>query len=87
MIIEFGVVITKKGRFWGVVYNDGGTCLEGWLDDLDEAEIYDPRYCTKPTDITCGKKDARTIELDGAELVRVERRTETVPINETGEEG
>lgn len=76
MKTEFGVMVMKDGLAWGVVHSDGRSIEYGWRDPID-APIYDPRYCTKPTDVTyAGSPYAR--ELRGAKVVRVERGTELI---------
>lgn len=74
MKVEKGVMVVKDGKGWGCLYNDGKSFSEGWRS-LENAEIHDPRFCTKPTDVTY--RDSPYIhELITAKLVKVERITQ-----------
>lgn len=42
-----GVVAEYNGKFWGKQYGDSRKDF----GDLERAEISDPKYCTKPTDM------------------------------------
>lgn len=76
MKIETGVMVMKNGKAWGVAYADGNSTSYGWIDPVD-APIHDPRFCTKPTDVTW-EGSQHTEELKTAKLVHVERRTEVI---------
>lgn len=76
MKVETGVMVMKNGKAWGTVYDDGRSTAYGWIDPED-APIHDPKFCKKPTDVTYdGSHYIR--ELQDAELVMVERRTEVI---------
>ena len=77
---EIGVMVMKNGKAWGCVYDDGHSTSYGWMNPVD-APIYEPEYCTKPTDVTY-RNSPYLAELATAELVMVER-TITVKIKET----
>ena len=49
-IIE-GVVAEYNGKYWGIQYQDGH-CTSKDFGDIEKAEISNPEYCTKPTDMT-----------------------------------
>lgn len=49
-IIE-GVVAEYNGKFWGIQYDDGCSKVKDF-GDLDNAQICNPEYCVKPTDMT-----------------------------------
>lgn len=46
-----GVMVMKDGKAWGVNYSDGQCTSYGWIDPI-LADIQDPRFCTRPTDVT-----------------------------------
>lgn len=50
-IIE-GVIAELNGKYWGIKYQDGNNTLYDFIDDINNAEIHDPKYCYKPTDMT-----------------------------------
>lgn len=79
MKIETGVMVVKNGKGWARIGGGGhgeGT-REGWVD-IESAEVHDPKYCTKPTDVTyLGSSYFQ--ELSTAKLVSV-KRTTTVEI-------
>ena len=76
MKIETGVMVIKNGKGWGLVYKDAQSTCYGWVD-LENADIRDPEYCKKPTDVTWeGSYDTK--ELLTAELVYVKRETKVI---------
>jgi len=79
MKIERGVMAMKNGKAWGVVYEDGHSTIYGWIDP-ESAPIHDPKFCTKPTDVTW-RDSHYTKELLTGELVMVEMRTEVVVLS------
>ena len=80
MPIEKGVMVMKKGKAWGTVYQDAQCESRGWIDPI-YAPIHNPKFCKVPTDITY-KNSPDEKELIDAELVHVERITEiTLIIN------
>ena len=81
MKIERGVMVMKNGKAWGILYEDGHSTSYGWIDP-ESAPIHDPRFCTKPTDVTWHNSHY-TKELLTGELVMVERRTEVVALSST----
>ena len=69
--VEEGVVIEYKGKYWGVVYEDGQVHEDGWVK-LEKAEIHDPRFLKKPEDATYnGSPDIK--QLQKASLVPIKR--------------
>ena len=50
MKTEKGVMLIKNGMGWGKVYEDGYLIAYGWMP-LEDAPIYDPRYCTELADL------------------------------------
>jgi hypothetical protein len=73
MKLERGVMVMKNGKAWGVVYHDGQSTSYGWKHPED-APIHDPKYCTKPSDLTyAGSPDKQ--ELETGTIVSVERYT------------
>jgi hypothetical protein len=76
MKIESGVMVMKGGMAWGIKYSDGKSTETGWVAPED-APIYDPRFCRRPSDATYqGSPDEE--ELRNGKLVHVERRTEVI---------
>jgi len=76
MKIEQGVMVVKNGKAWGRTYDDGHDISFGWMA-LDDAPIYRPGQCKKPTDVTYpGSKEIA--ELETATVVCVKRITETI---------
>lgn len=63
----------KNGKAWGCVYEDGHSTSYGWMDP-ESAPIHDPKFCTKPTDVTYAGSHYIS-ELSTAKLVMVERTT------------
>jgi len=82
MKTETGVMIMKNGKAWGITYGEGFFTHYGWVDP-ESAEIHNPKFCKKPTDVTWNSSH-HTKELETGRLVHV-RRTTTVEI--LGEEG
>jgi hypothetical protein len=72
MKTEKGIMVMKNGKAWGCIYADGRSTAYGWMDP-ESAEIHDPRFCKKPTDVACGT--AYIAELSTAAVVMVERTT------------
>ena len=73
--IERGLMVMKDGKAWGEEYADGQSTSYGWLNPADKrAEIHNPEFCKKPTDVTY-KGSHYTDELLTAKLVSVERVT------------
>jgi hypothetical protein len=70
---ETGVMIVKDGKGWGVPYSDGHSTASGWVQ-LENATIYDPRFCLKPTDVTY-RGSHYTEELKTGKVVNVVRVT------------
>lgn len=73
MKTETGVMVMKDGKGWGIVYEDGRSTAYGWMDPED-ADISDPKYCTKTTSVTY-EGSHYTEELLTGKLVSVERTT------------
>jgi len=48
---ESGVLVMKDGRAWGKSYSDGKSTDYWWISPC-KAEIHNPEYCKKPTDVT-----------------------------------
>ena len=46
-----GVAAEYNGKFWGIQYDDGNITHKDF-GPLDKADISDPKYCSKPTDLT-----------------------------------
>lgn len=82
MKIERGVMVVKNGMGWGLVYEDGYSTEYGWVQ-IEDAELHDPEFCKKTTDVTY-RNSPYAKELMTAQLVMVERRTE-VTILEPGD--
>jgi len=73
--IERGVMVMKDGKAWGETYTDGYETSYGWLNPADKrAEVHDPDFCTKTTDLTY-KGSHLTKKLLTGKLVMVERKT------------
>jgi len=71
--IEEGVVVEYNGKYWGTEYEDGNSRSEGWVL-IDEAKISDPRFLTKPEDLTYTGSHYIS-ELKKGKLVKVKRIT------------
>jgi hypothetical protein len=85
MKIERGVMAVKDGQGWQETYSDGKVAVMGW-GPMDTARISDPRHCKKTTDLTY-KDSPYTKELESAQLLHVERRTETIITTKDTEDG
>ena len=72
--IEKGVMIMKDGKAWGITYQDGHCTVHGWMDNIEDAPIHNPQFCTNPTDAVY-KGSPDTKEIIKGELVPVERVT------------
>lgn len=74
-IIE-GVAAEYNSKFWGILYSDG-KCTSKGFGDLEDAEIHDPDYCKKPTDLTwtpsLGAYNPEYNVLEKAKLVKVKK--------------
>ena len=64
-----GVAVKRRGKFWGVQYEDGHSTDNGYGPPKN-ATISDPEFCTKPTDLTY-KNSPHTKELAEGDLVSV----------------
>jgi hypothetical protein len=78
MKTEIGVMIVKGGKAWGVAYEDAMETNWRFID-VEEAEIFDPRYVKNPTDVTY-KDSPYVAELSGAKLVKIIRTTTVAPL-------
>ena len=76
MKIETGVMVIKNGKGWGIEYKDGQCSCYGWVD-LEDAKIYNPKYCRNPASVM-GTNLGYTEELSTAELVYVKRETKVI---------
>lgn len=76
MVMHKGGVYGMEGRAWGETYCDGQSTSYGWLPaSHPKAEVHDPRYCTKPTDVTYeGSHYASELKKNGT-LKKVRRVT------------
>ena len=75
-IIE-GVVAEYNGKYWGKQYQDG-RCTSKDFGDIEKAEISNPEYCTKPTDMTWDPENTNGYNheyelLKKAKLVKVKK--------------
>jgi len=70
---ETGVMVMKDGKAWGKTYEDGHSTYYGWMD-AESAPIHNPKYCTKPTDLTY-EGSHYTEELMKGVIVSVKRVT------------
>lgn len=69
--IEKGVVVEYAGKYWGLAYDDGNNKSYGWVD-INNAQISDPRFLTKPEDLTYTNSPYIS-ELQKGKLVNVTR--------------
>lgn len=69
--VEHGVLVMKEGKAWGITYADGRETCYGWLDP-SKAELSDPRFVKKPTDLTY-KGSRHVKELSTARVSKVTR--------------
>ena len=79
-VIE-GVVSEYNGKFWGIQYQDERSTSKDF-GDFEKAEISDPKYCTKPTDMTWDPKNtfgynSEYDKLKNAKLVKVKKTITT----------
>lgn len=73
---ESGVMVMRDGLAWGITYEDGQSTSYGWINPADKkAEISNPEFCTKVTDVTYSGSYLIPELLKG-NLVSVERVTE-----------
>ena len=80
MIIEKGVMVMKDGKAWGTIYDEGPYAAYGWVDP-DSAPIHNEKYIHQPSDIL-RERSPYEAEVNTGEIVRVERRTETILLGE-----
>jgi hypothetical protein len=80
MKIERGVMVMKDGKAWGKVHEDGHSTSYWWMVP-ESAQIHNPMFCKKPTDVTWTGSHYEK-ELSTGKLVTVERRTEVVIITD-----
>lgn len=76
--IEEGVAAKLGGLYWGTQYEDGHTTDIGW-GPIENADIADPEFCTKPTDMTY-EDDPSIHELSESKLVKIRKTTVTEEI-------
>ncbi len=72
-----GVVAEYKGGFWGIQYMDGHSTCKGF-GSIENADVSDPKYCSKPTDKTynpsnCGGYNPDYNELEKSRLVKIKK--------------
>ncbi len=75
-VIE-GVVAEYNGKYWGTQYADGYSTSKKF-GDFEKAEISNPEFCTKPTDMTWNPQSADGYnheynELSKARLIKVRK--------------
>lgn len=75
-IIE-GVVAEYNGKFWGIQYTDGHITNKDF-GDFENAQIENPEFCTKPTDMTWNPKNTNGHNheyklLKKAKLIKVKK--------------
>jgi len=75
-VIE-GVVSEYNGKFWGIQYTDGHSTSKDF-GDFEKAIIGNPKYCTKPTDMTWNPQNTNRYNheynlLKKAKLVKVKK--------------
>ena len=68
-----GVASELNGRYWGCQYDDGHSSFKGF-GGIDNAEICDHEFCTKPEHMTYAR-DRQIDELRKATLVRISKTT------------
>lgn len=81
--VTTGVVAEKGGRFWSRRENDGHARIPiadyGGFGPIECADISDPRYCHRPTDLTWdparGGYNPDYIALKDCRLLKVTVRT------------
>lgn len=72
-----GVAAEYNGSFWGIKYTDGHITVKDFVN-FDKAEISNPKYCTKPTDLTWNPQNTYHYNheyelLKKAKLVKVKK--------------
>lgn len=80
IIIE-GVVAEYNGKFWGTQYEDAKYKSKDF-GEFDKAQISNPKFCKKPTDMTWNPKNTNGFnpeyeQLKKARLLKV-RKTITI---------
>ena len=75
-IIE-GVVAKFEGKYWGIQYGDGRIINKNF-GELIDAEIGDPSFCTKATDMTWNPNNTNGYNIEyellkNAKLVRIKK--------------
>lgn len=81
--VEYGVLVMKNDKAWGVNYSDGRSTSYGWIDPAN-AELSDSEYCKHPEDLTY-QESPYVGELKAGKLVFVERITQVNIINEVSQ--
>jgi len=71
--IETGVMVMKEGKAWGKIYEDGRETNYGWMDAA-YAEISNPEFCKKTSDVTY-KGSHYIEELSTGKITNVKRIT------------
>jgi len=72
-IVKTGVVAEFEGKYWGIVYQDGKCCSEGFTD-IEKAHVADPEYCKAPVHMSyAGSYDCT--RLRKAKLVNIKITT------------
>lgn len=79
-IIE-GVVAEYNGKYWGTQYSDEYSTNKDF-GDLEKAEISDPEYCKKPTDMTWDSENTNGYnhefdKLSKAKLIKIKKTITT----------
>lgn len=75
-VIGKGYVVMYKGKFWGIVYEDGHSRVKGW-GDIKEADMISSKFdynVQNPTDWTY-PDSPDTEELKKGKVVLIERTT------------
>ena len=75
--VKEGVVAKYNGLYWGVQYSDSRSETKDF-GPIENAIISDPKYCTKPTDMTWDPKNtggynSEYNKLEKAELVKIKK--------------
>lgn len=72
-VIEEGLVLELDGKFWGKKYEDGQCTEYGWTD-IKKADLSNPKFCHKPSDMTY--RDSPDItEMNKGRLIMIKRIT------------
>lgn len=69
-----GVVAMFEGKYWGIEYEDAHFTEYGF-GPIENAKISDPKYCTKPTDMTSKNLRDNIQQLKKSKLVPIEVTT------------